>query len=134
MKHRLSHKNDTVSIPHYAPHVTLTALDYILPVTHQQRMQQAEQRIRDFLAKTQPDSLCETFYDRCAVREDELIIAALREQTPEHNDANASIVRKHRAELDRLDLSIVQAAAAIERYEAEIAGLQQLYDKFNQGG
>ena len=121
----------SVSIQHYAPDVSLTAVDYVIPVLPERRIQAAKRQIADFLAQTNPDSLCEGFYDMYAEKEDSLIVSMIREQIPEHRDANKSIACKHKSELVRLGLSIGQLEEAMKGYDTEIAALQELYDRFN---
>lgn len=124
-------KDASAEIIHYAPDTTLTAVDYVIPISLEQRIRRAEARIRDFLGQTEPDSLCETFYDPFAEEEERLIIGLLLEQTPNHMDANRAIADKHSAELKRLDLALGQVDEAIRDYEAEVAALQELFDRCN---
>lgn len=124
-------KDASVEVIHYAPDVTLTAVDYMIPLSLEQRIHRAEANIRDFLSQTNPDSLCETFYDSIAEKEERLIIGQVLEQRPNHLDASRSIAEKHSAELRRLDLALKQMEEAIQDYGAEIASLQELYDRCN---
>lgn len=124
-------RDGSVSIGHYAPDITLTAIDYYPPVSHEERIQRAEKRIKEFLEHTNPDSLCDSFYDRIADEDEHLIIALLRKQIPNHKDANGSIALKHQAELTRLVRAIQLVDAEIIRMESEINDLQVLYDHFN---
>lgn len=124
-------KEKAVSITHYAPDVSLTAADYTLPVSHEQRILQAERRIRDFLRNTDPDNMCESFYDPMAEKEEQLVIARLMEQVPEHRGANLSIVKKHEAEMERLTRTLQQTDALIQTFEAEINALQKFYNSHN---
>ena len=125
-------KQRTAAMTHYAPDITLTPMDYIQPLSPQQQLEKAEQRIRAFLKHTDPDSLCEGFYDRIADEERDLTIALLRTQTPDHQDVSQSIVRKHFAELERLDREIRQVELAISTYSAQVADLQEQYDRCNK--
>lgn len=127
-------KDASVEVVHYAPDVTLTAVDYILPISLEQRLRRAEANIRDFLSQTSPDSLCETFYDSYAEKEERLIIGQILEQRPNHLDASRSIAEKHNAELKRLDLALEQMEEAIRDYGAEIASLQELFGRCNGWG
>ena len=127
-------KDTSVEIVHYAPDVTLTAVDYALPISLEQRIRRAEANIRDFLSQTNPDSLCETFYDSSAEKEERLIIGQILEQRPNHLDASRSIGDKHNAELKRLDLALERMEDAIRDYGAEIASLQELFDRCNGMG
>lgn len=127
-------KDASVEIVHYAPDVTLTAVDYVIPVSLEQRIRRAEANIRDFLSHTNPDSLCETFYDCIAEKEEQLIISQVLEHTPDHLDACRSIAEKHHAELRRLDLALEQIEEAIRDYGTEIASLQELFDRCNCNG
>lgn len=124
-------KDASVEVVHYAPDVTLTAVDYVIPVSLEQRIHRAEARIRDFLSQTEPDSLCETFYDPFAEAEEQLLIGLLLEQMPNHMDAGRSIAEKHSAELERLDLALEQVDEAIQDYGTEIESLQKLFDRCN---
>jgi len=124
-------KDASIEVIHYAPDVTLTAVDYVLSVSLEQRLRKAEARIRDFLSQTEPDSLCEAFFDPLAEEEERLIIGQLLEQTPNHLDASQSIADKHNAELKRLDLALEQIEEAIRDYGSEIASLQKLFDRCN---
>lgn len=127
-------KDASVEVVHYAPDVTLTAVDYILPISLEQRLRRAEANIRDFLRKTTPDLLCETFFDSVAEKEERLIIGQILEQRPNHLDASRSIAEKHNAELKRLDLALEQMEEAIRDYGAEIASLQELFGRCNGWG
>lgn len=127
-------KPDPVAIAHYAPDISLTAVDYAPPIPHERRFQNARGAIREFLSRTNPDSLCEQFYDRAAEEEGELILVLLQEQAPDHRDANASIARKHKAELDRLDQALQQVDSAVRACDAELSELQKLYDRCNKQG
>lgn len=124
-------KDASVEVVHYAPDVTLTAVDYVIPISLEQRIRRAETRIQNFLSQTAPDSLCETFFDPFAEEEERLIIGQVLEQRPNHLDANRSIAKKHDAELKRLDLALEQMEEAIRDYETEIASLQELFDRCN---
>lgn len=124
----------SVEVVHYAPDVTLAAVDYVIPISLEQRIHRAESNIRDFLGQTNPDSLCETFYDSVAEEEERLIIGQMLEQKPNHLDAGRSIAGKHNAELKRLDLALEQMEKTIRDYEAEIASLQELFDRCNGMG
>lgn len=124
-------KDASVEVIHYAPDVTLTAVDYVIPVSLEQRIHRAQANIRDFLSQTNPDSLCEMYYDRVAEEEERFIIGQVLEQKPNHLDASRSIAEKHSAELKRLDQALAQIEEAIQEYGAEIASLQELFDRYN---
>lgn len=124
-------KDASVEVVHYAPDVTLTAVDYVIPISLEQRIRRAEARIQNFLNQTAPDSLCETFFDPFAEEEERLIIGQVLEQTPNHMDASRAIAEKHNAELTRLELALAQMEEAIQSYETEIESLQELFDRCN---
>lgn len=124
-------KDASVEVIHYAPDITLTAVEYVIPFSPEQRIRRAEVNIRDFLSQTNPDSLCETFYDPMAEEEERLIIGQVLEQRPNHLDVSRSIAEKHNAELKRLDLALEQMEEAVQEYGAEIASLQELFDRCN---
>lgn len=130
--HKKRKKN--ISIAHYAPDITLTSVDYCAAVPPKGRLDKAEQYIKRFLAQTDPDSLCEPFYDRLAEKDEQMEIAYLQRQKPDHHDANGSIVLKHRAELERLLLEIQLVDTAVKQYESEIKELQTVYDRYNRTG
>lgn len=131
MRARRKNKQETVTIKHYAPDVTVTALDYGLPITLEERMHRAEQRIRRFLNGTRPDNLCETFYDPYTAEEELALIAALQKQVPEHDGLNRALADKQRAELQRLDSALTDVANTIKAYEEELSELQQLFNRCN---
>ena len=124
-------KKVNVTMEHYAPDVTISAIDYIQPLESQKRLKQAEYRIREFLDHTNPDSLCGGFFDRMVEREDQLLYALLRYQLPEHRDTNRSIAEKHKATMVRLEGEIEKTKAQIAGCTTEIMRLQRVYDRVN---
>lgn len=128
---RFIKRKGQTSIPHYAPDITLSAVDYHAVIPSDRRIHNAEKRIREFLSKTNPDSLCATYYDKLAEEEEQVAVACLQRQTPDHRDANTSIALKHQAELKRLLQEIQSVDAMIEQYQAEIKDLQAMYNRYN---
>lgn len=127
-KHR---QRGTASIPHYAPDVGLVAADYVQAISPEQRLNEAEKKIRSFLKDTNPDSLCECYMDRIALQEDAFLVAFLRSQQPAHRDANLTISSKHCAELTRLNLAIGEVGETILQMEEDIKRLSEIYEKSN---
>lgn len=131
MSRKENKKGETVSMKHYAPQVTVTAFDYILPFSHKSYMKEMEARIKDALAKMELDAMSGSYFDACALADRQVFLSMLRQQTPEHNDVNRSIADKHTAELKRLDSALLRTNRLIEKYEQEISALQELYDQCN---
>ena len=50
-------------VPHYAPDVGLTAVDYIEPISPEKRLRRAELQIDKFLKETSPDRFSGSFFD-----------------------------------------------------------------------
>lgn len=130
-RRKRTEEDGAVSVEHYAPDVTLAAVDYALPTSLPQRMERSETRIKAFLKNAEPDALCESFFDHSAEAEEQLILAYLKTQTPAHSDANRSISVKHRGELARLLVSIDQVNEFLAVIDDEIHGLQDFYCKNN---
>ena len=125
-------KSASVEIAHYAPDVTLTAVDYLLPDA-EKRLQEAETLMSRFLQQTAPDKLCEGFYDAEAEAQQELLLADLRLQGVEHTGSNRSIAAKHRAELQRLRSEIEDTDQLLQQLEADLSAMEQLYAAVNGG-
>lgn len=123
-------EGEMVSVDHYAPDVTFTAVDYRMPPA-EARIKAAELRIRGFLNKSSPDSYCADFYDRMNDRETDCIIGELDRQTPGHREAIIGITSKHRAELARLNHEITETEALIDSVKEQIARLRALYQRVN---
>ncbi len=120
-----------VPVPHYAPDVNLTSMDYIFPLSSEQRAAQAQRKINDFLAHTNSDRFCETFFDQYVEQEEALLLAQLAEQTPTHEGVNGALAVKHQSELIRLSLEIQQLTQAWNELSSKILSYQQLYDSHN---
>lgn len=125
-------KPASVEIAHYAPEVTLTAVDYLLPDA-EKRLQEAEALMSDFLQQTAPDRLCEGFFDAQAEAQEELLLADLRVQGVEHTGSNRSIAAKHRSELQRLRSEIGDTEQLLQQLERELAAQERLYAMVNGG-
>lgn len=121
-----------VPVPHYAPDVDLTSMDYIFPLSSEQRAAQAQKRINDFLAHADPDRFCETFFDQYVKQEEALLLSQLAEQTPNHQGVNGALARKHQSELIRLWQEIRRLEQARDELSSEICSCQALYDSHNQ--
>lgn len=117
-----------VPVPHYAPDVDLTSMDYIFPLSSEQRVAQAQRRINDFLAHTDPDCFCETFFDQYVKQEEALLLAQLAEQTPNHAGVNSALAVKHQSELIRLYQEIQQLTQLRDELQIQIHSWQQLYN------
>lgn len=131
MLHKRNKKGETVSMEHYAPQVTVTAIDYIIPFSHKSYMKEMEARIKEALAKMKLDAMSGAYFDASALADKQVFLAMLRQQIPEHKDANRSIADKHAAELERLDSALLRTNKLIEMHEQEISALQELYDRCN---
>ena len=107
-------------VPHYAPDVGLTAVDYIEPISPEKRLRRAELQIDKLLKETSPDRFSGSFFD------------AYTEQKTWHEGVNSSIVLKHESELIRLRAEIKQAEDLIRKVDAEIDLLQAIYDRMNR--
>ena len=128
---RVNRRNDEViSIEHYAPDVTFTAVDYRIPPA-EARIKASERRIRGFLKKSNPDSYCADFFDRINDGETRCIIGELDRQMPGHREAIIGIASKHRAELTRLNHEITETEALIDSVKEQIAQLRALYQRVN---
>ena len=53
MLRRRNKKDKPLSMEHYAPKITFTALDYFLPFSYERYMKEAEARIKETLSKTE---------------------------------------------------------------------------------
>ena len=115
----------------YAPDASLTATAYVEPVSEENRSKNAEKQMQHFLAETDPDSLCDAFYDRMAESENAVLLALLQQQRPGHADAILSIVRLHQAEQLRVQNDLSRTESAIAAYESEIETLEKLYRRYN---
>lgn len=93
-------------VPHYAPDVGLTAVDYIEPISPEKRLRRAELQIDKFLKETSPDRFSGSFFDAYTEQEGKLLISLLEEQKTWHEGVNSSIVLKHESELIRLRAEI----------------------------
>ena len=111
-------------VPHYAPDVGLTAVDYIEPISPEKRLRRAELQIDKFLKETSPDRFSGSFFDAYTEQEGKLLISLLEEQK--------TIVLKHESELIRLRAEIKQAEDLIRKVDAEIDLLQAIYDRMNR--
>ena len=131
MLRRRNKKDKPLSMEHYAPKITFTALDYFLPFSYERYMKEAEARIKETLSKTELDAMGGAYFDPYAFGERQVFLSMLRQQTPQHDDANRSIADKHAAELQRLDSAILRTNKLIAAYEQEMAALQDLYDRNN---
>ena len=89
-------------VPHYAPDVGLTAVDYIEPISPEKRLRRAELQIDKFLKETSPDRFSGSFFDAYTEQEGKLLISLLEEQKTWHEGVNSSIVLKHESELIRV--------------------------------
>ena len=119
-------------VPHYAPDVGLTAVDYIEPISPEKRLRRAELQIDKFLKETSPDRFSSSFFDAYTEQEGKLLISLLEEQKTWHEGVNSSIVLKHESELIRLRAEIKQAEDLIRKVDAEIDLLQAIYDRMNR--
>ena len=115
-------------VPHYAPDVGLTAVDYIEPISPEKRLRRAELQIDKFLKETSPDRFSGSFFDAYTEQEGKLLISLLEE----HEGVNSSIVLKPESELIRLRAEIKQAEDLIRKVDAEIDLLQAIYDRMNR--
>ena len=108
-------------VPHYAPDVGLTAVDYIEPISPEKRLRRAELQIDKFLKETSPDRFSGSFFDAYTEQEGKLLISLLEEQKTWHE-----------GELIRLRAEIKQAEDLIRKVDAEIDLLQAIYDRMNR--
>ena len=121
-------------VPHYAPDIDLTAVDYIEPISPEKRLHRAELQIDKFLKETSPDRFSGSFFDAYTEQEEKLLISLLEEQKTWHEGVNSSIALKHESELIRLRAEIKQAEDLIRKVDAEIDLLQAIYDRMNRYG
>ena len=119
-------------VPHYAPDIDLTAVDYIEPISPEKRLRRAELQIDKFLKETSPDRFSGSFFDAYTEQEEKLLISLLEEQKTWHEGVNSSIALKHESELIRLRAEIKQAEDLIRKVDAEIDLLQAIYDRMNR--
>lgn len=119
-------------VPHYAPDIDLTAVDYIEPISPEKRLHRAELQIDKFLKETSPDRFSGSFFDAYTEQEEKLLISLLEEQKTWHEGVNSSIALKHESELIRLRAEIKQAEDLIREVDAEIDLLQAIYDRMNR--
>ena len=75
-------------VPHYAPDVGLTAVDYIEPISPEKRLRRAELQIDKFLKETSPDRFSGSFFDAYTEQEGKLLISLLEEQKTWHEGVN----------------------------------------------
>lgn len=120
-----------VPVPHYAPDISLSAIDYIFPVSTNRRLARAERRIEKFLENTAPDRFNGDFFDTYTEQEEQMLITQLTMQTSWHNSVNGAIALKHQSELVRLRAALQQAQAVILQMDKEISSLQEQYDQHN---
>lgn len=118
-------------VPHYAPDISLTAVDYIEPVSPGRRIHRAERRIDEFLKDTSPDRFSGGFFDAYTEQGEKLLSAMLEEQTSWHNGVNGSIALKHESELIRLRAEIELAQDLVCQMGKEIEQLQKVCDSHN---
>lgn len=118
-------------VPHYAPDIDLTAIDYIEPVSPGKRLRRAELRIEEFLKETSPDRFSGSFFDAYTKQEEKLLVSMLEEQIPWHQGVNSSIALKHQSELIRLRAEIEQAEGLVKKIDEEIVQLQKIYNEHN---
>ena len=64
-------------VPHYAPDIDLTAVDYIEPISPEKRLHRAELQIDKFLKETSPDRFSGSFFDAYTEQEEKLLISLL---------------------------------------------------------
>lgn len=60
-------------VPHYAPDVGLTAVDYIEPISPEKRLRRAELQIDKFLKETSPDRFSGSFFDAYTEQEGKMV-------------------------------------------------------------
>ena len=124
-------KKGSVEIPHFAPDLTVTPVDYQVPVQDDQRIQMAEKRFRRFLAETAPDKYCETFFDGVVESENQRLIRTVLAQSPEHLEVNRLIAQKHKAESARLKANIAYMDDMIVKCQEELDHLSKVYAYYN---
>ncbi len=124
-------KKGSVEIPHFAPDLTITPVDYQMPVQDTQRIQMAEKRIRKFLSETSPDEYCETIFDSVVESENHQLIRAVLAQQPDHLEVNALISQKHVAESASLKASIAYMDELIVKCQEELDHLSKVYAYYN---
>ena len=124
-------RKKNVKITHYAPDVTVSAVDYVIPVSFDERFEKAKREITGFLATTNPDEYCYFYFDRYIKEEEKQLISDLTLQKAQHEDANKSISDKHGAELVRLREAIAKVEQEITYIDEELAELQTLYKDHN---
>ena len=113
-------------VPHYAPDVGLTAVDYIEPISPEKRLRRAELQIDKFLKETSPDRFSGSFFDAYTEQEGKLLISLLEEQKTWHEGVNSSIVLKHESELIRLRAEIKQAEDLIRFAAGDLRQNEQI--------
>ena len=131
MSKKASAERSETQIKHYAPDIDLCAKDYVLPISPQQRLKEAEKRIEHFLSHTSPDELCGSFFDKFAEEEEARVLAELYGQMPPHQDANCSIANKHRAEIAKLMSYTANVEERLAGFDEAIAELKDFYKKQN---
>ena len=78
-------------VPHYAPDVGLTAVDYIEPISPEKRLRRAELQIDKFLKETSPDRFSGSFFDAYTEQEGKLVRRSSRPRTSFEKSMRKSI-------------------------------------------
>lgn len=121
-----------IRLDHYAPDVTIAAVDYELVDTHD-RLENAERVIHEFLAKTEPDIYCEAYFDEMINKENGVLLSDLNRQKALHSETNREIAAKHAAELERLRTEKIQKEEALLKLQNELEEVEKMYQGKNGG-
>jgi len=124
-------KNRKLAIRHYAPDVTFTAADYELPFDIKAWILSTKKEMELFLDKTNPDVLCDTYFDQYIDRRADLYESLILNQRANHMEAISSICDKHESEILRLRLYINEVKEILEEYDQKIAAEEELYSRLN---
>lgn len=119
-------------VPHYAPDVGLTAVDYIEPISPEKRLRRAELQIDKFLKETSPDRFSGSFFDAYTEQEGKLLISLLEEQKTWHEGVNSSIVLKHESELSACVRRSSRPMTSFEKSMRKSICCMQIYDRMNR--
>lgn len=121
-----------IRLEHYAPDVTIAAVDYELVDTYD-RLKNAERVIREFLAKTEPDMYCEAYVDVMISKENGVLLSDLNRQKAFHSETNREIAAKHAAELERLRTEKIQKEEVLIKLQNELKEVEKMYQGKNGG-